>query len=244
MSDSPAFIYTTLRSVGFSLAASIIGTAIVLAESGGNRQAVGDNGSSFGWWQIHQPAHPDVTQECAFDPVCSSRAAYAISSGGRSWSPWSTFTSGAYRSHLLEAQGASEGAAVTTSGGSTTGACAPSRIDALLSQAEVAFKDPGLSTQLRGAVLDRLFQATSGCALSPAQAQRLLVLSEIAQTQAAGEAKAFDIFGIGIGGLVKRIAIGALGASLIIVGLVMIGADATLTQAASRIGSSIGKAVK
>lgn len=41
--------------------------------------------------------------------------------------------------------------------------------------------------------------------------------------------------------LVRRIAIGALGASLVIVGLLMISADVTLSQAARRFGAEIGK---
>lgn len=47
-----------------------------------------------------------------------------------------------------------------------------------------------------------------------------------------------------IGGLVTRIAIGAFGAVLIIVGLVLIATDVGLSQAASRFGRSIGKVVK
>ena len=38
-------------------------------ESGWNRYAVGDKGTSFGIVQIHLPAHPHVTKEQAFDPT-------------------------------------------------------------------------------------------------------------------------------------------------------------------------------
>lgn len=76
-----------------------IGTAvaIALAESGGDTNAVGDQGTSFGLWQIHLPAHPDISQQCAVDPACAARAAYAISNGWSNFHAWSTFNSGAYQ---------------------------------------------------------------------------------------------------------------------------------------------------
>lgn len=125
----------------------------------------------------------------------------------------------------------------------TPAKCAPSRIDALLASLELIFKTQS-DSDTRAAALDRFFALTGGCVLSDAQLAKLGTLTQIAQTQAHAEEKSFDIFGTGIAGLVKRIAIGALGASLVLVGLVMIASDATLTQAANRIGSSIGKAVK
>jgi len=44
----------------------------------------------------------------------------------------------------------------------------------------------------------------------------------------------------GFGGVALRIAVGALGAVLIVVGVAMIGADVTLNQAATRLGRAIG----
>jgi len=47
-------------------------------------------------------------------------------------------------------------------------------------------------------------------------------------------------FGKDIAGVALRIAVGALGAVLIVVGVAMIGADVTLNQAATRLGRAIG----
>jgi len=74
--------------------------AIAMAESGGRTDAVGDQGTSFGLWQIHLPAHPDVSQGCAEDPQCAARAARAISNGWSNFHPWTTFQNGAYRQYL------------------------------------------------------------------------------------------------------------------------------------------------
>lgn len=41
--------------------------AVVNCESGYQQFAVGDDGTSFGLVQIHQPAHPQITKEQAFD---------------------------------------------------------------------------------------------------------------------------------------------------------------------------------
>lgn len=46
---------------------------VALCESGLNPASVGDHGTSFGLWQIHLPAHPDITKEQALDPVWSTR---------------------------------------------------------------------------------------------------------------------------------------------------------------------------
>src|SRR6266478_67901 len=42
---------------------------VVQAESGFNPNAVGDNGSSYGFGQIHLPAHPGITADQALDPA-------------------------------------------------------------------------------------------------------------------------------------------------------------------------------
>lgn len=89
-----------LQTAGMDSANAAIGAAIALAESGGRTDAVGDNGSSFGLWQIHLPAHPDVTQACALDPGCAASAVLRISSGGTDWHPWTTFQTGAYQAFL------------------------------------------------------------------------------------------------------------------------------------------------
>ncbi len=73
-----------------------LAAAIALAESGGDDQAVGDQGTSFGLWQIHIPAHPEYQPAALLVPEDNARAALAISRYGVNWSPWSTYRSGAY----------------------------------------------------------------------------------------------------------------------------------------------------
>lgn len=81
-------------------------TAIALAESGGNTQATHTNTDGSidrGLFQINNRWHPDVTDACAFDPVCATQAALKISNGGTSFGAWSTYTSGAYLHHMPSA---------------------------------------------------------------------------------------------------------------------------------------------
>lgn len=47
-------------------------TDIANCESRFNKDSVGDNGTSFGVFQIHLPAHPDITKEQALDPKWST----------------------------------------------------------------------------------------------------------------------------------------------------------------------------
>ncbi len=75
-----------------------------------------------GLWQINNHWHPEVTDAEAHDPLASAQAAYRISSGGRDWTPWSTFNSGAYRNHLVAAQAAAT--AITNAGGTSVGTSA------------------------------------------------------------------------------------------------------------------------
>lgn len=71
-----------------------LAAAVAMAESGGNRFAVGDRATSFGLWQIHTPAHPQFIAAELFDVDNNARAAFEISKGGTDWSPWTTFRNG------------------------------------------------------------------------------------------------------------------------------------------------------
>jgi hypothetical protein len=76
--------------------------AVAMAESGGNPSAIGDGGTSFGLWQIHLPAHPEVDRMRVLDPVYNAAEALRIARQGADWSPWTTFTNGAYRRFMPE----------------------------------------------------------------------------------------------------------------------------------------------
>lgn len=106
------------RAAGFSGEALVTALAVAQAESGWNASAVGDTGlvdakwgPSIGLWQIRslnaeQGTGKTRDQLALFDPTFNARSAYAISSGGTNWRPWSVFTSGAYKKHLSAARSA------------------------------------------------------------------------------------------------------------------------------------------
>lgn len=103
--------YDLAIGVGFDTDGAIVMTAICMAESGLRTDAVGVNGPTQGCpdgsrdrgiAQINNCYHPDVSDECAFDPACCLRAAYQISSGGSNFYPWSTYKGGQYIPHLDE----------------------------------------------------------------------------------------------------------------------------------------------
>lgn len=112
-----------LRHVGFSGDALAIATGVAVAESGGveggrafvNAHALGDTaletakwGPSVGVFQIRSLKHPldwtgidrDRVRSKLMGAVYNANLAYKISRGGRDWSAWSTYASGAYRAHM------------------------------------------------------------------------------------------------------------------------------------------------
>jgi hypothetical protein len=105
-------------SVGFKAGFDATGNlvtavAVGLAESGCNPSARGTNPPTSGCpngsvdrglWQINNCYHPEISDACAYDAQCNANAAYTISSAGTNWTPWSTYTSGAYRTYLSQAQ--------------------------------------------------------------------------------------------------------------------------------------------
>jgi hypothetical protein len=83
-------------SVGFPDPA--LAAAVAEAESGGDSNAYGDAqyGGSVGLWQVNLPSHPNFDPQSLYDPTYNAKAAYAISSGGTNWNPWTTYRTGAY----------------------------------------------------------------------------------------------------------------------------------------------------
>jgi hypothetical protein len=105
----------TAATAGFVDRALITAVAIGLAESGCSRKASGTNGptrgcshgsTDRGLWQINNCYHPEVSDRCAYDSQCNANAAYAISHGGRNFSPWVTYNNGRWRTHLDQARAA------------------------------------------------------------------------------------------------------------------------------------------
>jgi hypothetical protein len=108
---SDAQIAGHAKSAGVTGENLAIAVAVALAESQGNTLAHNavppDN--SYGLWQINMlgslgPARRKEfgisTNDALYDPGTNARAMYKISGGGKSWSPWTTYTSGKYRVYM------------------------------------------------------------------------------------------------------------------------------------------------
>ncbi|GLY66467.1 transglycosylase SLT domain-containing protein [Amycolatopsis taiwanensis] len=104
---------------GFRGHALTTAVAVAMAESGGNTHA--HNGrppdNSYGLWQVNMlgsmgPARREQfhlhSNNDLFNADHNAKAAYAISSHGKNFGPWSTYTNGAYKKHLAAAKKASE----------------------------------------------------------------------------------------------------------------------------------------
>ena len=90
---SDAALAKILAGAGFSGDALVTALEIVFAESGGNPRAINPSGAR-GIFQFMPNTLAD--DNCAYDPVCASQAAYRISKAGSDWHKWETFTTGVY----------------------------------------------------------------------------------------------------------------------------------------------------
>lgn len=119
---SPERIARYAYQAGFRGDALTRAVAVALAESSGRPRAHNARppDDSYGLWQINMlgalgPARREqlhlASDTALFDPAANARAAYAISSHGKNWQPWSTFTNGSYRQHLAVASRAAQAAA-------------------------------------------------------------------------------------------------------------------------------------
>ena len=120
-----AQVYALAKGAGLSPAAAVIATAIAMAESGLNPDAVGDVGlenatwgPSVGLWQIRSLRAQTGTGQSRDvnrlkDPTFNAAAMAQISGMGKSFKPWSTYTSGSYRKYLASATSAGSGSAAT-----------------------------------------------------------------------------------------------------------------------------------
>lgn len=117
-------IASVAAGAGFSGDALRIAVAIALAESGGNPGAHNPvwPDDSYGLWQINMIGSLGPQRRAAFglnsnndlfDPAVNARLAYAISSGGSNFTPWTTFTHGKYLAYLPAAVPSVPGGMVT-----------------------------------------------------------------------------------------------------------------------------------
>lgn len=115
---SPAQIAQYAYSAGFRGSSLVTAIAVALAESSGKVNALGDQtltdskwGYSIGLWQVRSlrgqygtGAVRDATK--LRNPAFNAASAFRISSGGSNFSPWTAYTSGAYKKYLSAAQAA------------------------------------------------------------------------------------------------------------------------------------------
>lgn len=94
---------------GFPSLQLSVAAAVALAESSGDPSAYNPETAagnapgqgSYGLWQINLAAHPEFAGWNLFDPQTNANAAYIVwQKAGGSFSPWSTFKTGAYQSFL------------------------------------------------------------------------------------------------------------------------------------------------
>lgn len=94
------------EEAGGSHAQAVTAASIAMAESSGQQYATGAAGER-GYWQIN----PDHGSLSTYDPLGNAKAAVIISGEGANWTPWTTYTSGAYLGRCR--QGGSPGVAVS-----------------------------------------------------------------------------------------------------------------------------------
>jgi hypothetical protein len=109
MQLSPAQIAQYAYQAGFRGTGLINAIAIALAESGGQTHGK-DNVNTDQWksrdrglYQINSHWHAEVTDQCAYNPICASGAAFRISSKGSNFGAWSTFNSKVYLIYVPQA---------------------------------------------------------------------------------------------------------------------------------------------
>lgn len=103
-------------NAGFRGQALTTAVAVAMAESSGNTGALNDNAStgdySVGAWQVNyfgklmqeRTAKYGAPQVLQANPQGQAAAAFDISGGGKDFSAWTTYTSGAYQQYMGEAQ--------------------------------------------------------------------------------------------------------------------------------------------
>jgi len=115
-------------AAGFAGQDIAIAAAIAIAESGGDPNAIGDNGHSFGLWQINRPSHPEFDGIDLSVPSANVWAAHSVwKQAGGSFRPWSTFTNGAYQQFL-------DGTVPAPSSGVDSNCHPPTSIDPVIAQ--------------------------------------------------------------------------------------------------------------
>jgi LysM repeat protein len=80
------------KDAGGSSGEATMAASIAMAESGGNEYALSPT-NDYGYWQINGSWGPALA---TYNALGNAKAAVHISADGSNWSPWTTYTSGAY----------------------------------------------------------------------------------------------------------------------------------------------------
>jgi LysM repeat protein len=80
------------EDAGGSSHEAVMAASIAMAESDGNQYALSPT-NDYGYWQINGSHGPALA---TYNALGNAKAAVEISSNGANWSPWTTYTSGAY----------------------------------------------------------------------------------------------------------------------------------------------------
>ncbi|MBS2539088.1 RICIN domain-containing protein [Catenulispora sp. NF23] len=117
------------QTVGTSLGQEpliIVAISVAMAESSCDPGATNHNSGGSqdrGLWQMNSVYHSEVSNACAFQIQCNADAAWNVSDHGTDWSPWSTFTNGAWKKYVSDARAAISGGFSFQLGSSAGGTC-------------------------------------------------------------------------------------------------------------------------
>jgi hypothetical protein len=108
MAFSVAELIALAQAAGFTGDDATIAGAVAMAESSGNPNALGDNGQSYGLWQINVPSHPGVIVSQLYDPTYNAKIAKSTfdaakaskATGYNGFQPWTTYNTGAYKKFM------------------------------------------------------------------------------------------------------------------------------------------------
>lgn len=101
--EGAGLAYRAAAQAGFTGEDLRIAVMVAGAESGYRPDAANPTSSARGMWQIMLSAHRDLPDiDNWADPYANARMAYSIFRSAGGWSPWTTYTSGAYRTHAAE----------------------------------------------------------------------------------------------------------------------------------------------
>lgn len=106
-----------------------LASAIALAESAGKEKATDNNTNGTtdrGYWQINS-IHGNLS---TYEPLGNAKAAVTISHGGTDFTPWVTYTTGAYKQYL--GQGGTSSASTQTPSTTSTNETTPTSGNPLL----------------------------------------------------------------------------------------------------------------